>query len=96
MAGRPRSGDSRGRALGSIQVWAQTAEEGKRVVRHAGEIAGVDPDGVGEWTVHIAQNGRYGRAGTMRPRALGAGAISVTMRSGPSGLPEVAVPLPDP
>lgn len=84
-----------GARWGHLQVWAATAEEGKRVIRHAGVIAGVDPDAEGEWFVHTVQNSRYGRAGTMRPKPLGSGAISVTMRSGPSGRPEVVVPAPD-
>ena len=79
---------------GKVQVWALTAEEGKRVIRHAGEVAGVDPDAVGEWSTHSVQNSRYGQTGTMQPKPLGSGAISVTMRSGPSGLPEVVVPDP--
>ena len=83
-----------GAAWGRLQVWAASAEEGKRVIRHAGEIAGVDPDLVGEWFIHTAQNSRYGRTGTMRVKPLGSGAVSVTMRSGPSGLPEVVVPNP--
>lgn len=84
-----------GASWGKLQVWASTAEEGKRVIRHAGEIAGVDPDTEGEWFIHTVQNTRYGRPGTMAPKHLGSGAISVTMRSGPSGLPEVVVPNPD-
>jgi hypothetical protein len=31
----------------------------------------------------------------MAPKQLGRGAISVTMRAGPSGLPEVVVPSPN-
>ena len=80
---------------GRLQVWAATAAEGKRVIRHAGAIAGVDPDEEGEWFVHVAQSSRYGRTGTMRVKPLGSGAVSVTMRSGSSGLPEVAVPNPE-
>jgi hypothetical protein len=83
-----------GAAWGRVQVWAATAEEGKRVIRHAGEVAGVDPDAVGEWYIHSAVNSRYGKTGTMAPKPLGRGAIAVTMRAGPSGLPEVVVPSP--
>ena len=84
-----------GARWGRLQVWAATAAEGKRVIRHAGAIAGVDPDEEGEWFVHVAQSSRYGRSGTMRVKPLGSGAVSVTMRSGSSGLPEVAVPNPE-
>lgn len=83
-----------GARWGRLQVWAVSADEGKRVIRHAGSIAGVDPDTEGEWFVHIARNSRYGRVGTMRVKPLGSGAISVTKRAGPSGLPEVVVPDP--
>ena len=84
-----------GARWGRLQVWAATAAEGKRVIRHAGAIAGVDPDEEGGWFVHVAQSSRYGRSGTMRVKPLGSGAVSVTMRSGSSGLPEVAVPNPE-
>lgn len=80
-----------GAAWGRLEVWAATAEEGKRVIRHAGEIAGVDPDTQGEWHVHLVQNSRYGRTGTMAPRPLRNGALAITMRSGSDGLPEVAI-----
>jgi hypothetical protein len=82
-----------GARWGRLQVWAATAEEGKRVIRHAGEIAGVDPDAEGEWQIHAAVNGRYGKSGLMGVRPLGSGAISVTMRAGSDGLPEVVYPL---
>ncbi len=84
-----------GARWGRLQVWAATAEEGKRVIRHAGEIAGIDPDAEGEWFTHAAQNSRYGQLGTMRVRPLGKGAISVTKRSGPDGLPQIVQPTPD-
>ncbi len=84
-----------GARWGRLQVWAATASEGKRVIRHAGAIAGVNPDDEGEWFVHVAQNSRYGRTGTMRVKPLGSGAVSVTMRAGSSGLPEVSVPDPE-
>ena len=84
-----------GAAWGKLQVWAASAEEGKRVIRHAGDIAGVDPDIDGEWIIHTAHNSRYGRTGSMRVKPLGSGAVSVTMRAGSGGLPEVVVPNPD-
>ena len=80
---------------GRVQVWAATAEEGKRVIRHAGDIAGLDPDNEGEWFVHSVQNSRYGKTGRMRVKPLGNGAISVTKRPGPSGLPEIVQPSPN-
>lgn len=84
----------KGAAWGVPQVWAATAEEGKRVIRHAGQIAGIDPDAVGEWIITGSRSNRYGRTGTMAPRELGGGLISVTKRSGPSGPPEVSTVYP--
>lgn len=84
-----------GARWGRLQVWAATADEGKRVIRHAGAIAGVDPDTEGEWFVHTTHNSRYGRTGTMRVKSFGSGVISVTKRPGPSALPEVVEPAPD-
>lgn len=84
----------KGGPWGVPQVWAATAEEGKRVIRHAGLIAGVDPDRVGSWVVRTVTDPRYGRTGTMAPRQLPFGAIAVTKRPGPSGHPEVALSDP--
>lgn len=81
---------------GKVQVWAATRTEGERVIRHAADIAGVDVDCAKcEWVVHLAQNSRYGRTGRMIPKPLRGGGISVTMRMGPSGLPEIARPATD-
>ncbi len=51
---------------GDPQVWAESAEEGKRVIRHAATEAGIDPDQVGEWAVSSSRSPRYGMPGTMR------------------------------
>lgn len=83
-----------GHSWGSPQVWAASAAEGKRVIRHAGAIAGVDPDLVGKWQITGSLNPRYGRTGTMLVKGLSEGAVSVTKRDGPNGLPEVSVPDP--
>jgi hypothetical protein len=80
----------KGAAWGVPQVWAASAAEGKRVIRHAGAIAGVDPDAEGEWVVTGSLNPRYGKSGTMAVKVLRDGYLSVTKRDGPSGLPEVA------
>lgn len=84
----------KGAPWGVPQVWAATAAEGMRVIRHAGLIAGVDPDAVGEWVISSSSSSRYGKPGTMAPKELGRGLISVTMRDGPNRLPEVAFPDP--
>jgi hypothetical protein len=51
---------------GTPQVWAESAEEGKRVIRHAAAEAGIDPDQVGGWTISSSRSPRNGMSGTMR------------------------------
>jgi len=51
---------------GTPQVWAESAEEGKRVIRHAATEAGIDPDQVGRWEIGGSRSPRYGMSGTMR------------------------------
>jgi hypothetical protein len=51
---------------GTPQVWAESAEEGKRVIRHAAAEAGLDPDQVGRWAVSGSRSPRNGMSGTMR------------------------------
>ncbi len=85
----------KGLEWGTPQVWAATAEEGKRVIRHAAEIAGVDlGDPRGNWVVTGSLNPRYGRAGEMAVRRLRGGFLAVTKRDGAAGLPDVARPDP--
>ena len=56
----------KGAVWGVLKVWAADAEEGKRVIRHAGAIAGVNPDAEGEWEITSSSDPRYGQPGTMR------------------------------
>ena len=51
---------------GDPQVWAESAEEGKRVIRHAATEAGLDPDQTGGWAISSSRSPRYGMSGTMR------------------------------
>jgi len=51
---------------GDPQVWAESAEEGKRVIRHAAAEAGLDPDQAGRWAVSSSRSPRYGMSGTMK------------------------------
>jgi hypothetical protein len=51
---------------GTPQVWAETADEGKRVIRFAAAEAGIDPDQTGEWTISSSSAPRFGMSGTMR------------------------------
>jgi hypothetical protein len=74
---------------GVPQVWAASAEEGKRVIRHAADIAGVDlSDPKHKWIVSATVDPRYGRSGRMVPARVAVNSIWVTKRPGPSGPPE--------
>ena len=74
---------------GVPQVWAATADEGKRVIRHAAGEAGLDPDQVGGWTISGSDNPRYGMPGQMSVAEIDFGPW-VTKRDGPSGMPPLA------
>ena len=78
-----------GSALGSPKVWAATADEGKRVIRHAGGEAGIDPDQVGKWGISGSDNSRYGVSGQMRVDTTG-GYYWITARDGEDGRPIVS------
>ena len=78
-----------GSALGSPQVWAASIDEGKRVIRHAGGEAGIDPDQVGQWRVGGSDNSRYGVSGAMRVDTTG-GYYWITARDGSDARPIVA------
>lgn len=73
---------------GVPQVWAQSADEGKRVIRHAAGEARIDPDTDGEWVVTSSGASRYGMPGTMRVDEI-QGIPWATARKGPSGFPEL-------
>lgn len=76
--------------FGTVQVWAASEAEGKRVIRHAAAIGGWDPDDPeqGEWIVTAPRSSRYGRTAEVGVRVRG-GVLSVTKREGPSGAPLV-------
>lgn len=73
-----------GHTWGTPQVWAATAEEGKRVIQHAGREAGVDPDQVGKWTIGGSSNPRFGMPGRMRVNTA-KGFYWITERLGSNG-----------
>jgi hypothetical protein len=76
----------KGAAWGVPQVWAASAEEGKRVLRHAGAIAGVDTEQApGEWVVQRSSSPRYGIPGRMGVRRGRDRIWMVSKREGPSG-----------
>ncbi|WP_296419530.1 hypothetical protein [Vulcanococcus sp. DEBay_Sum22DG08_74] len=77
---------------GQLKVWALDADEGKRVIRHAGAVAGVNPDAIGDWVITGSSDPRYGQTGTMRVERRVAGELRqqylrVTKRSDPNGMP---------
>ena len=81
--------DHVGASWGSPQVWAATADEGKRVIRHAGREAGIDPDQVGRWSARSSNSPRCGVSDTMRVDTTG-GYYWITARDGSDQRPIVA------
>lgn len=71
---------------GVPQVWAQDADEGKRVIRFAGAEAGIDPDQDGEWEISGSSNPRLGRRGKMNLDTI-EGFPWVSSRDGSNMLP---------
>lgn len=78
----------KGAYWGTPQVWAATAEEGKRVIRHAALEAGLDPDQTGGWVISGSDNPRYGMPGTMKVNTSG-GYYWITERLGSNARPQV-------
>ena len=75
--------------FGTVQVWASSASEGKRVIRHAGAIGGWDPDDPeqSEWIVTEPKGSRYGRIANVGVKVR-RGVPWISKREGPSGAPE--------
>lgn len=73
---------------GTVKVWASSAAEGKRVIRHAAAIAGFDPDDdtKGEWIITGTDNPRYGRSAEVGVK-IRRGVPWISKREGPSGAP---------
>ena len=78
-----------GSSWGSPKVWAATADEGKRVIRHAAGEAGIDPDQDGRWQISGSSSARLGVSDTMRVDTKG-GYYWITARDGSDGAPIVA------
>jgi hypothetical protein len=86
----------KGGVWGVPKVWAATAEEGKRVIAHAAQIAGVDLNAPGSaWVVTRSKDARYGWGGTMRVTRGRDRLWRITKRDGPNGPPEFPIPGPD-
>lgn len=88
---------SKNLSWGTPQVWAESEEEGRRVLEHAAAIAGVDlSDEKHEWVVTQPRSSRFGMPGTMRVAIGRGGAIRVSKRAGSDGRPENASLTIDP
>lgn len=83
----------KGSPVGTPQVWADSEEEGKRVLRHAFREAGFDADQVGQWGVSGSANPRYGVRTRVELKVVD-GCWSITSRPGPDGWPEAPVAFP--
>jgi len=72
---------------GQIQVWASSEGEGRRVIRHACAIAGIDEnDPACWWQVEQSTSSRNGKPGTFRTREKN-GYVFVSKRDTPNGSP---------
>ena len=78
----------RGASWGTITVWAASADEGKRVIRHAAGEALIDADQVGRWEISGSTSARLGMPGRMRVNSKG-GYYWITERDGSNNRPRV-------
>ena len=78
----------RGASWGTITVWAASADEGKRVIRHAAGEALIDADQVGRWEISGSASSRLGMPGRMRVNNKG-GYYWITERDGSNNRPRV-------
>jgi hypothetical protein len=78
----------RGSSWGTITVWASSADEGKRVIRHAAGEAGFDADQAGRWEISGSSSSRLGMPGTMKVNQTG-GYYWITARDGSNNRPLV-------
>jgi hypothetical protein len=82
---------STGLPWGKPQIWAASAEEGKRVIAHAAAIAEVDlASKKHRWTVRTTKSARLGSIATMRVDRDVGGSLWVVTRTGSDGHPEIA------
>ena len=78
----------RGASWGTITVWAASADEGKRVIRHAAGEALIDADQVGRWEVSGSSSSRLGMPGKMKVNTRG-GYYWITARDDSNNRPRV-------
>ncbi len=81
----------KGHSWGTPQVWAATADEGKRVIQHAAGEAGFDANQVGRWVISSSSSARYGVSDTMKVDKKD-GYFCITCRDGSDNRPIVAYP----
>ena len=79
-----------GGAWGTVEVWASTEAEGKRVIQHAAGEAGFDPFESGRWSTRTSSSARLGVRGTVRIDTTG-GYYWITARDGSDQRPIVAI-----
>ena len=77
-----------GSTLGTIKCWADSIDEGKRVLLHAFGEAGVDANQAGRWEVSGSSSTRLGMPGTMNVDTTG-GYYWITARDGSNNRPIV-------
>ena len=78
-----------GGAWGTVEVWAATENEGKRLIRHAAAEAGFDPFKTGRWSTRLSSSTRLGVPLTMSVDTTG-GYYWITARDGSDNRPIVA------
>ena len=83
-----------GSSWGTVEVWAASEDEGKRVIRHAAGEAGIDPDQVGRWSTRSSNSSRLGVSLPMRVDTTG-GYYWITERDGSDNRPTVGRTSPD-
>ena len=78
-----------GASWGTVEVWAASFDEGKRVIQHAAGEAGIDTAQTGRWSSRVSSSSRLGVSLLMRVDTKG-GYYWITEREGSDGKPLVA------
>ena len=77
----------RGSAMGRIEVWAETMEEGLRVLNYASVEAGVDLSKKGSFESATVSSERYGQSRLVRIKCV-KGVLAITSRDDSNGYPD--------
>ena len=78
-----------GASWGTVEVWASSLDEGKRVIQHAAREAGIDTAKAGRWTDRVSSSTRLGVSLLMRVDTR-KGFYWISMRDGSDNRPIVA------